>query len=468
MEETTDGKLPERAVEWPKTVAEESGSELVAEAPTELVSESVAEDEDAPIETAANEAIAAESVGDLARIVEGLSDLGYSVSASPGGTRVLLELPAGRSIREVNLEPSAAAELLESGQRGWRSLKKYDGVWNSDLGEVEVVVQGERFGGSVSRVIDRHSGREGSPEDPTYIGLTDPFSPLEIRLGRASGISSMFFNRMMRGLSPITVRVVSVHVSTAERADQLVESLVDALSLQMSMLHNVSFTAARLQGRARGGIGLRRTQKPLTFPVSTYPHAPVALYQAGRDRMTSPLLRYWAFYQVLEYFFPRYLQRETVSNIARIVRSPAFDPHDESTVLRLAALSGAGRGSQPSEEQQLVLCLKSVTSMEDVGACIEESGLTSALADRKSALSESVVRLDADDLLLQLGKRIYDIRCKIVHSKSLGGQNGGAGLLPGTEDEDLIFQELRLMRFLAEQALAANASRLDTRAWGAV
>jgi hypothetical protein len=94
-------------------------------------------------------------------------------------------------------------------------------------------------------------------------------------------------------------------VTTTEEADGLIERVADSLSFDLQVRTGFTILPQRLENPdvtvRRQGI---RRRTSLTFPKSRYPHAPVALYRAGVERSRSALIRYWALYQVLEYFFP--------------------------------------------------------------------------------------------------------------------------------------------------------------------
>lgn len=260
----------------------------------------------------------------------------------------------------------------------------------------------------------------------------------------------------------MTLTVDPVRLSTTAGADELIEALTDSLSLQVGMRRGMLLTPRRLEDQEVVRSQYRRPGGSLNFPMSRFPHAPVALYLAGRERTTSPLLRYWAFYQVLEYFFPKYARAEMLQRISQVVRSPTFDPHSDEDIIRLASVTEFS-GARMGEEDQLTQCLSAIVTVDEVRRIIQECELVDRLADKKSSLSSQTVNVRSEDLLVQLSRRIYDIRCRIVHSKSASHREGGAGLLPGTSDEDLIRFELPLIDFLSEKALVASSDRLDMR-----
>src|SRR5690606_10717973 len=130
------------------------------------------------------------------------------------------------------------------------------------------------------------------------------------------------------------------------------------------------------------GRSIRRTGR-FSFPRNSYPHEAVLLYQAGRDKSTAPLIRYWSLYQVLEYFFPKHTQADALRQLTRHLRSPAFDPFRDEDVLKavqLATSAGKGFGS---EEEQLLTTLRAITSPEEVVDLATMSRLKGQLEDRK-------------------------------------------------------------------------------------
>ena len=64
------------------------------------------------------------------------------------------------------------------------------------------------------------------------------------------------------------------------------------------------------------------------------------------------------------------------------------------------------------------------------------------------------------DLRLAVADRIYDIRCKIVHTKSGGGEGGFELLLPFSKEAQLLHHDIWLIQYIARQVLIAASSEL--------
>ena len=415
-----------------------------------------------------------EEVAQLDEVVSTLVNQGVRAEIdefrSPSGVRrrIRLELPAGRDTRVFRLSLEDAMRLLKEQPSAWQSLERLDGIWSPFLGEIEVAVAGERFGPSPFYYLQRLSGRTG-PGSMTGVQTADEWPGIEFRddmsgvtlqLGPSSNIGSILLAQRGPSRLQMSVRITGVSVSRTAEAEAVAEKVTDSLSVAIDAGTGLVLLPRRLERMDRTRGRGRRVSLVNSFPRNSYPHEAVLLYQAGRSRMAPPLVRYWSLYQVLEYFFPRYELQDAVQAISRSVRSPDFDPHSEEAVLRLAQSALKRSKGSRSEMDQLVSALRAITSPGDLVDEIVDLGLEEVLA-KKSELSECRVKSsDTEDVIQNLARRVYDIRCRIVHSKSGFSSDGGPGLLPGTHHEDLVRAEIPLMEYLARSALIASAERL--------
>ena len=390
------------------------------------------------------------------------------ITESPGGRFILqFDLKAGRSARSVRINPASASTLMAFDLPSWRSLQRYDGIWSQAEKVVEIALRGDRFGFPLARQLRRRLGVSETDRAelaaPFAIDLMDDPEGVRLQIGTASDVASVLLSPFPT--SPprmITLQIAGVPISSTDEADDLAEKLTDSLSVDFDIAFGISFRPQRLEDRSAfgGRVSRRRLGLP-TFPRNNYQHAAVVLYRAGRDRTSPPLIRYWSLYQVLEYFFPKHSQAEALSQLARHLRSPAFDAHRDEDVLKAIELATNARAGSVTEEQQLSTTLRAITSTGELLEVIEKLGLKDHLETRNSELTQNIVRITStEDLLVQLARRIYDIRCRIVHSKSANQRDSGPGLLPGTHHDDLAAKEVPLMEYLAQQALIVSAEPL--------
>lgn len=366
-------------------------------------------------------------------------------------------LQAGRNERDVVVDEEAAAALVrDPNLLSWRSLTSYDGVWNQETAVIEVAVQRPRF--SPQPGFLRNTRAESDDDEGPFVEVTEPISGTRLTLGEAHdpvwailGPGRRYRHR------PLTLRCEGHSVATTDEAEALVERLADSFFFDVEVNYGYSMALGRLESSTRPRRWLPARRSEPSFPASQYPHAPVLLYRLGRDRLLPPVIRYWALYQVLEYFFPKYSSEQALRRLARHLRSPSFDPHREEDVL--AAIGLVGASANAGERDLLISTLRAITSPEELRAAISELNIAAVLKSEGRGLSQEMVNPESDDVLRLMALRIYDVRCKIVHSKS-SGDDLGPGLLAGTAHDDLIQPELPLLEYLAQQALVSSGEPL--------
>lgn len=183
--------------------------------------------------------------------------------------------------------------------------------------------------------------------------------------------------------------------------------------------------------------------------------APAAFYRYGAAAVRLPLVQYLAMYQVMEHFFPIYSERARCERLKRVLRSPQFDAFSESDLARAVhACMGTGPTRSDPERDQLEAVLESCVGNNELAEAIE--GLPEL---QRKTLSEHTINPKNEKATLanQVATRIYDIRCRIVHTKSIDAPSKPRSpLLPNGQEIKAMSDDLWLIRLLAERTLAAN------------
>ena len=165
----------------------------------------------------------------------------------------------------------------------------------------------------------------------------------------------------------------------------------------------------------------------------------------------------------IEFFFPQFSRQETIAKIKNILKDPAFDGTKDSYINVILNTTSEGRkGPLLEERKQLGATLKQ---------CVDPSMLRDFLnetPERKQyftshykKISEKKIALTEDTGIVdQTAGRIYDIRCKVVHTKNLEGGEGEEMILPFSREADLLFDDVELIKFLAQKVLIASSVAL--------
>ena len=173
-----------------------------------------------------------------------------------------------------------------------------------------------------------------------------------------------------------------------------------------------------------------------------------------------PLLQYLAFYQVLEYYFPSYAQRELLGRLRNQLKDATFSVEEDthlSKLIRIVNRYGQGYGN---EQEQLKATLRECVEEEELRLFVTPvDGVEPYFSGAQVIKGLRQLNLNdrAFDMRDQVATRIYDLRCRIVHTKDEATDVVPDLLLPFSAEANSIFPDIELLRFIAQKVLSANA-----------
>ncbi|MEU8059266.1 hypothetical protein [Microbispora bryophytorum] len=406
-----------------------------------------------------------------------------------GDLDMIIELPNGRNRRERIVTSNIAERFLAANIATIKALGSYDAYYFSDEKVIETSIGTIR--GPGRRLLQRLPGVEIEPPSSTASEAAAEDSPEAVLEGRKKRWrlslqseegtkwgatigtpSERFHNISDRNL----VDTISLRLSgiVGERHDNLLSTLQRVANAVLFEL-DVNFGIA-MQLLPSWYVSFSENQKrrrPPTqaanrvrLPQSQYEDKPLKLYWHASSAYGMPLLQFLAYYQVLEYYFPRYSKREALDRLRHELRDPSFDREEDGHLARILALAEQYGGGYGSEREQLQSTIK---------ACVTEDRLREFITADESRIkhfSSSAIKDVAifhandqqNDPRNQAANRIYDLRCRVVHTKDEGAKKAADLLLPYSREADSLGPDIELVQFLAQRALIAGASRLRLEA----
>jgi hypothetical protein len=395
---------------------------------------------------------------------------GISASEVPGwengDVHVLVEMPSGREkypIRVVSLRE--AETLLAVPFEKYTMLGEYFGVCSYAERTIEVAIR--HLGTNMpSPFLKRRLGmdvsgdEEGAFEpivlaelcdDPVSVSIGDPTADF-MAIGSVAAVPRF----------GLTIRIQGSPETTLEDTIRFVEKVADSLFFQVDLQSGVPMGLQRDRRRIRR-MRRRSPEAPsaLCFPTREYEGQPISLYWYGRGAAGMPLLQFLAFYQVLEFFMPTYSNRDAMVKVQKVLKDPRFSPDKDAQVARvLAAIRGSARESG-GERSMLEAVIRHCLTADELRAFL------TAETDRKTyfveeykpvALQKLSIESDKADLLNEVAHRLYQIRCRIVHTKDSGGDKELPAMLPySREARDLVY-DIGLIQYVATEVLVASSS----------
>lgn len=263
----------------------------------------------------------------------------------------------------------------------------------------------------------------------------------------------------------ITIQVTGVRISTHDEAVETLEHLTNSLFFQIDLARGIVLTLRRDHRRRRRFTQRRRVGEspPIEFPRTEYDSAPMSLYWYGRSSLGMPLLQFLAYYQCVEFYFPTYYQAEQKRRIRNILKNPTFRPDREADIGRvLAALNTSSRKGVPDEKSMLRATIHECLDAASLRSYFEaREDRVEFFAAKTKGLTEIKIPIKSPDTDLRdlVSDRIYDIRCKIVHTKS-GANDDVELLLPFSNEAQQLDEDIALIEFIAQNVLVAGSSAL--------
>jgi hypothetical protein len=385
----------------------------------------------------------------------------------PDGDRYLrVHMPSGRDTQIlVFYSSSQLRSLLKLPFETYTLLSSYQGICSYKARFVEVCIATAsatslRY---LWRIVASVFAQSEDPSNTQPLTLSNDKSAQTIMLGPPSAALRIIGIQPFIQRPQFSLRLEGFEISRHDQAEAIAERVANSLFFQLDLLRNLPITLVRrTYGFRRRFTRYPRDGKRLEFPKGEYDREPMALYWYARSATGMPLLQFLAYYQTIEYYFPTYSQAEARRKIRNILKSPAFRPERDADVAKLllaAHSSGAGFGDERSQlRATLNECLEPGALRGFLTESVERSKHLSSKADGLTDKKIAIGNSDAD-LRNDVADRIYDIRCRIVHTKSGSSRNGVVDLLlPFSKEAELLYTDIELIQFVAREVLISGSS----------
>lgn len=144
-----------------------------------------------------------------------------------------------------------------------------------------------------------------------------------------------------------------------------------------------------------------------------YEKIPMSLYWFAQNNIDSPIFAFFAFYQVLEYYFPIYSQIEAKNRIKNFFKDPRFSLESDADMMRLLnAITSKNLDGIGDEREQLNNVLRNIVTGDEVMEYINSREFLTEYYNNKTSNKLSGEKLPLNDvtgIVSKLSARIYDI-----------------------------------------------------------
>ncbi|MFJ9502589.1 hypothetical protein ACIRPZ_02250 [Streptomyces anulatus] len=233
--------------------------------------------------------------------------------------------------------------------------------------------------------------------------------------------------------------------------------LVDRLLFELDAAHGIHITTIpRVRRLIR--IPTSRTPSPpvVRFPKVSVPREVSALFSFAGEAVDNPPFMFLAYYQALEYYLPHAASRGGLKAIRRELRALSFDDKSDASVLRV--LNSIERNKNANEEDQLKTLVSECVRGDVLREFVSSAENLRHFSKDGAELSIPFINLKStsETLAVQVAKRIYALRNRIVHAKDNPRYAESSVLLPRSKEAGLLDKDIQLARLLAIETVIDN------------
>lgn len=292
---------------------------------------------------------------------------------------------------------------------------------------------------------------------------------MTIELSGASKEMSVLMKKDLKKSSPISMKIRGINVNQHDKAVEILKRISDSLFFQIDLRFKLPLMLSKQSIMELGGaLPQKANVSELKFPKIQYSNEAISLYWYARSARKMPLLQYLAFYQAIEFYFPIYTEIDAKKVLKKILKNPVFDEDNDGDLTKLITMIRPrlnGRGLA-NERTQLLSTLKECVNTDDIRDFLKGSKKKDFFSlknepggqSKKLSLISLTDQQSDDELINNLKDRIYDIRCKIVHTKSNETDQSNELILPFSKEVDYLDYDIDLIKLVAQQIIISSGS----------
>lgn len=300
----------------------------------------------------------------------------HALGIKRAGPMLVLQFRAGASTRNLFVDEAHVKEVLAGSFEDFEYLNSYNGIWSAQQGSIETLVEYASLGGMLAHY-------PSGPDSPRSLEIRgDRGVAVRVGFPSADAIALLSTDLGVNRLRKLTLSIDGLELDTHDATEVALEAIGNSFLIQVEQvvrdLPRLVTRRRQDDWRLRDESALvdRIDESALTYPSPHLRREPAKMYLYARRISTDlPVVRFLAFYQVIEYFFPIYARMRIVDQLQAVLQSPGFDVNSPSDVGKLiTAFPSGGRGGLGNELDQLQAALRK---------CLDVDAIRTLLADAR-------------------------------------------------------------------------------------
>lgn len=387
--------------------------------------------------------------------------------------KLKIRIKKGRDHTNIYIRVGRIADkfIITNNFYEYRFVSGYDAIWSSKNKIIECQIDCPPFLGHWEKRLLKLIGDDDSSDENIVIKI--PHSKYDIEISQCTDIFSHFsqFKDQWlflggRNYHRTTLKIKKIPVKTHKEALDAIKGLMSTICFQLDIS-----TSLPLQLIAEKNVISRKRQRSNVTKIKMpnlehkYNVEALSLYWNARSLQGMPLGQYLAFYQTIEFYYTIYANYDAQFRIRNLLKDPSFDVSNEKDISKILNVVKYNKSSNTfgNELEQLKATLNHCIDAQDIQEFFDTEAFDENIFTNKNSkkLADSPINIQFNNtasLFSEVAKRIYKIRCRIVHTK--GVEDNVETLHPLSDEVRYITADLKLIEFLAKKILIVTSQPL--------
>ncbi|MGV9635934.1 hypothetical protein ACWDO0_17310 [Nocardia rhamnosiphila] len=302
---------------------------------------------------------------------------------------------------------------------------------------------------------EENEDADGQAPKSAIIHVNDPKTGVCLEISAATPMGILFSRGRMvipRSSRDVTTLKVFADTMDCEALTLLGSSLTDSFLYELAIRNNL--TARPVHRRLGPPVRIRDSGSgtPIRFPRTTLAPEVAQMFNSALTNPSNYLSAFLSYYQVLEFYFPYAIRRQTIRKVRNELTDPSFESRDLE-ILRIIGI--AEGGARSSEATQIATLLEEWArgdklieffSQPDFSEHFSQSGPISGIDPIN--LKNKGIPLSA-----QVASRVYGLRNRVVHAKDDPKYSETKVLLPSSREAQFMAPDVELVKLLSQEVI---------------
>lgn len=274
-----------------------------------------------------------------------------------------------------------------------------------------------------------------------------------------------FLASRMIGIPNISRQVLAIVSGIPDHGKLEAEArhVLRSILFDVELTYGVALESANIETLRRRSTASRRPRRPVPkdeLQLIVKPYIPELIeYYHTATRVDYAPFKFICYFHILEYFMDKSAHRLISKRIMQIMMRPDFHVNHSEHMAEAIKIFRVETEKNMTDRLKISRVISEYTHREEIKAFLERENLLDHFSKEqclsgKKQLKLQAVNFDSDGVFFEsVTKRIYALRCSIVHSNPDFDESKAVPFHPSVTNMDLLRTEIELMKELAQKVI---------------